>query len=159
MDEADQSCRMMVGAAFSGGSVAAGSKAEVTLLLHPHMASGSNWHELNHVPRSSCGSTGIDNAVQMTIITSTGERLTINNYQHPEHSVVAVAVPMASSTSITYRTYQQLPVVLYFVQVIVINTTVMKASRMAIVHRPPVLDSGYRHIARVEHFSSFPRAS
>lgn len=56
-DEADQSCRMMVGAAFSGGSVAAGSKAEVTLLLRPHTASGSNWHELNHVPRSSRGSS------------------------------------------------------------------------------------------------------
>lgn len=82
---------------------------------------------------------GVDNAIEMTVVTSTGAYLTVNNYQNPNlfwalrgggggtYGIV---------TSVTYRTYQQLPVVMYFVQANVTNATVMKGAHRG-CHTPP----------------------
>ena len=73
--------------------------------------------------------SGVDNAIEITVVTSTGEHLTVNDYQYSDlfwalcgggggtYGVV---------TSVTYRTYGSLPVVFYVVQANVTNTTALK---------------------------------
>lgn len=83
----------------------------------------------------------------MTVVTSTGAYLTVNNYQNPDlfwalrgggggtYGIV---------TSVTYRTYQQLPVVMYFVQANVTNATVMKELIGGVIHlQPNFTDDGW----------------
>ncbi|KAI6144934.1 hypothetical protein BKA82DRAFT_4168424 [Pisolithus tinctorius] len=113
-DVANQNGRMMVGAQDPDGSVGAG---------------GGWFQGGGHSSLSPSYGLGVDNVVQLTVVTSTGAHLTVNNYQYSDlfwalrgggggtYGIV---------TSVTYRTYQQLPVVLYFMQANVTNTTVMK---------------------------------
>ena len=72
---------------------------------------------------------GVDNAIEITVVTPTGEYLTVNDYQYSDlfwalrgggggtYGVV---------TSITYRTYESLPVASYIFQANVTNTTTLK---------------------------------
>jgi len=73
--------------------------------------------------------SGVDNAIEITVVTSTGEHLTVNDYYYSDlfwalrgggggtYGVI---------TSVTYRTYESLPVASYFVQANVTNTTALK---------------------------------
>ncbi|KAI6144188.1 hypothetical protein BKA82DRAFT_4175263, partial [Pisolithus tinctorius] len=113
-DVANQNGRMMVGAQDIDGSVGA----------------GGGWLQGGgHSSLSPSYGLGVDNVVQITVVTSTGAHLTVNNYQYPDlfwalrgggggtYGIV---------TSVTYRTYQQLSAVLYFMRANVTNATVMK---------------------------------
>ncbi|KAI6038830.1 hypothetical protein EDC04DRAFT_2569206 [Pisolithus marmoratus] len=113
-DAVNQIGRMMVGGISSGGSIGA----------------GGGWVQGGgHSILSPTYGLGVDNAIEMTVVTSTGVYLTVNNYQYPDlfwalrgggggtYGIV---------TSVTYRTYQQLPVVMYMIQANVTSATVMK---------------------------------
>ncbi|KAI6039145.1 hypothetical protein EDC04DRAFT_3011338, partial [Pisolithus marmoratus] len=113
-DTANQNGRMMVGGLSLGGSVG---------------AAGGWLQGGGHSVLSPTHGLGVDNAIEITVVTSTGAYLTVNNYQNPDlfwalrgggggtYGIV---------TSVTYRTYQELPVTMYFVQANVTNATVMK---------------------------------
>ncbi|KAI6019152.1 hypothetical protein EDC04DRAFT_3118453 [Pisolithus marmoratus] len=113
-DTANQNRRMMVGGLSLGGSVG---------------AAGGWLQGGGHSVLSPTHGLGVDNAIEITVVTSTGAYLTVNSYQNPDlfwalrgggggtYGIV---------TSVTYRTYQQLPVTMYFVQANVTNATVMK---------------------------------
>ncbi|KAI6111843.1 FAD-binding domain-containing protein, partial [Pisolithus croceorrhizus] len=100
---------VMVGAACSGGSVGA----------------GGGWLEGGGCTFAPTYGFRVDSAVQVTVITSTGERLTINKYLYPDlfWALRGGGSTYGITTPITYRTYQQVPVVLYFMQAIVTNMT------------------------------------
>ncbi|KAI6096140.1 hypothetical protein F5141DRAFT_1191117 [Pisolithus sp. B1] len=124
--------RMMVGGISLGGSVGA----------------GGGWLQGGgHSVISPTYGLGVDNAIEITVVTSTGAYLTVNSYQNPDlfwalrgggggtYGIV---------TSVTYRTYQQLPVAMYFVQANVTNTTVMKELIGRVIHlQPNLTDDGW----------------
>ncbi|KAI6015297.1 hypothetical protein F5J12DRAFT_817299 [Pisolithus orientalis] len=131
-DVANQNGRMMVGAQDPDGSIGAG---------------GGWFQGGGHSSLSPSYGLGVDNVVQLTVVTSTGAHLTINNYQYPDlfwalrgggggtYGIV---------TSVTYRTYQQLPVVLYFMQANVTNTTAMKELIGGMLRlQPDLTDDGW----------------
>ncbi|KAI6024238.1 hypothetical protein EDC04DRAFT_2934018 [Pisolithus marmoratus] len=113
-DAANQNGRMMVGGVCPDGSIG---------------AAGGWLQGGGHSSLSPTYGLGVDNAVQITVVTSTGDHLTVNNYQYPD-LFWALRGGGGSTygiiTSVTYRTYQQLPVVMYFVQANATNGTVMK---------------------------------
>ncbi|KAI6020452.1 hypothetical protein BKA83DRAFT_4302284 [Pisolithus microcarpus] len=131
-DTANQNGRMMVGGASYGGSLGA----------------GGGWLQGGgHSALSPTYGLGVDNAIEMTVVTSTGAYLTVNNYQNPDlfwalrgggggtYGIV---------TSVTYRTYEQLPVVMYSVQANVTNATVMKELIGGVIHlQPNLTDDGW----------------
>ncbi|KAI6161779.1 hypothetical protein EDD17DRAFT_1582504 [Pisolithus thermaeus] len=128
----NQSGRMMVGGISLGGSVGA----------------GGGWLQGGgHSVLSPTYGLGVDNAIEITVVTSTGACLTVNSYQNPDlfwalrgggggtYGIV---------TSVTYRTYQQLPVAMYFVQANVTNATVMKELIGGVIHlQPNLTDDGW----------------
>ncbi|KAG6326121.1 hypothetical protein ID866_12968, partial [Astraeus odoratus] len=71
---------------------------------------------------------GVDNAIEITVVTSTGEYLTVNDYQYSDlfwalrgggggtYGIV---------TSVTYRTYPSLPVAFYVMEANVTTSNVM----------------------------------
>ncbi|KAL4062009.1 hypothetical protein J3A83DRAFT_4178849 [Scleroderma citrinum] len=113
-DAVNQSGRMMVGGISLGGSIG---------------AAGGWLQGGGHSALSPSYGLGVDNAIEITVVTSTGEYLTVNNYQYSDlfwalrgggggtYGVV---------TSVTYRTYESLPVVFYAFQANVTNTTFMQ---------------------------------
>ncbi|KAI5994875.1 hypothetical protein EDC04DRAFT_2613108 [Pisolithus marmoratus] len=113
-DAANQNGRMMVGAVGPDGSIG---------------AAGGWLQGGGHSSLSPTYGLGVDNAVQVTVVTSTGDHLTVNNYQYPD-LFWALRGGGGSTygivTSVTYRTYQQLPVVAYSMQANVTNATVMQ---------------------------------
>ncbi|KAI5994876.1 hypothetical protein EDC04DRAFT_3148028 [Pisolithus marmoratus] len=113
-DAANQNGRMMVGGVCPDGSIG---------------AAGGWLQGGGHSSLSPTYGLGVDNAVQITVVTSTGDHLTVNNYRYSD-LFWALRGGGGSTygiiTSVTYRTYQQLPVVMYFVQANVTNGTVMK---------------------------------
>jgi len=81
-----------------------------------------------------CG-LGVDNAIEITVVTSTGEHLTVNDYQYSDLFWALCGGGGGTYgivTSVTYRTYESLPVAFYTFQANATNTTVMKelAARM-----------------------------
>ncbi|KAI5993065.1 hypothetical protein F5J12DRAFT_907354 [Pisolithus orientalis] len=131
-DTANQNGRMMVGGLSLGGSVGA----------------GGGWLQGGgHSALSPTYGLGVDNAIEMSVVTSTGAYLTVNNDQYPDlfwalrgggggtYGIV---------TSVTYRTYQQLPVVMYYVQANVTNATVMKELIGGVLRlQPNLTDEGW----------------
>ncbi|KAI6008074.1 hypothetical protein EDC04DRAFT_901990 [Pisolithus marmoratus] len=127
-----QNRRMMVGGISAGGSVgAAGGWLQ-----------GGGYSAL-----SPTYGLGVDNVVQITVVTSTGAYLTVNKYQYPDlfwalrgggggtYGVV---------TSVTYQTYQELPVVLYTVEANATNATVMKELMGGMLRlQPNLTDDGW----------------
>ncbi|KAL4066264.1 hypothetical protein V8B97DRAFT_1981587 [Scleroderma yunnanense] len=113
-DAVNQHGRMMVGEASLGGSVG---------------AAGGWLQGGGHSALSPTYGLGVDNAIEITVVTSTGEHLTVNNYQYSDlfwalrgsgggtYGVV---------TSVTYRTYESLPVAFYVFQANATNTTSMQ---------------------------------
>ncbi|KIM51123.1 hypothetical protein SCLCIDRAFT_683329 [Scleroderma citrinum Foug A] len=112
--------RMMVGGITPGGSIG---------------AAGGWLQGGGHSVLSPTYGLGVDNAIEITVVTPTGEYLTVNDYQYSDlfwalrgggggtYGVV---------TSVTYRTYESLPVASYFFQANVTNTTTVNglAARM-----------------------------
>ena len=86
------------------------------------------WLSLSCFLRAYTGS-GVDNAIEITVVTSCGEYLTTNKYQNSDlfwalrgggggtYGVV---------TSITYRTYESLPVAYYYLQANATHAAAMK---------------------------------
>ncbi|KAI6039160.1 hypothetical protein EDC04DRAFT_1789053 [Pisolithus marmoratus] len=113
-DVANQNGRMLVGSISLGGSVGA----------------GGGWLQGGgHSALSPTHGLGVDNTIEMTVVTSTGAYLTVNKYQHPDLFWALCGGGGGTYgivTSITYRTYQQLPVVMYRVHANVTSATVMK---------------------------------
>ncbi|KAI6040855.1 hypothetical protein EDC04DRAFT_2566471 [Pisolithus marmoratus] len=131
-DTVNQIGRMMVGGISSGGSIG---------------AAGGWVQGGGHSILSPTYGLGVDNAIEMTVVTSTGVYLTVNNYQYPDlfwalrgggggtYGIV---------TSVTYRTYQQLPVVMYMIQANVTSATVMKELIGGILRlQPNFTDDGW----------------
>ena len=131
-DAVNQYDRMMVGGASLGGSVGAAGgwlQGGGHSALSPTYGLGTAISAV--LLRCSCGycGLGVDNAIEITVVTSTGEYLTVNDYQYSDlfwalrgggggtYGIV---------TSVTYRTYESLPVAFYTFQANVTNTTIMK---------------------------------
>ena len=73
--------------------------------------------------------SGADNAIEITVVTSTGEHLTVNSYQYPDLFWAlrgGGGGTYGIITSVTYRTYQSLPIAVYIFEANVTNATVMK---------------------------------
>ncbi|KAF9222133.1 FAD-binding domain-containing protein [Gyrodon lividus] len=112
-DAVNQYGRMMVGGASAGGSVG---------------ASGGWLAGGGHSALAPTYGLGVDNAIEISVVLSTGEYLTVNNYQNPDlfwalrgggggtYGIV---------TSVTYRTYPSLPVQLYLFQANITNSSAM----------------------------------
>ncbi|EIW73963.1 hypothetical protein CONPUDRAFT_170409 [Coniophora puteana RWD-64-598 SS2] len=106
--------RVLVGGLSAGGSVGA---AGGWIQGGGHSALSSNY------------GLGVDNAIQMTVVTSTGEHLTVNAYQNSDlfwalrgggggtYGIV---------TSVTYQTHPDLPLVAAFFVAYSTNSTVLK---------------------------------
>ena len=72
---------------------------------------------------------GVDNAIEITVVTSTGEHLTVNNYQYSDLFWAlrgGGGGTYGIITFVTYRTYESLPVATYFFEANVTNATIMK---------------------------------
>jgi hypothetical protein len=81
------------------------------------------------VLRVKCFVEGVDNAIEISVVLSTGEYLTVNNYQNPDlfwalrgggggtYGIV---------TSVTYRTYPSVPAQFYLFQANVTNSSAMQ---------------------------------
>ncbi|KIJ60446.1 hypothetical protein HYDPIDRAFT_117153 [Hydnomerulius pinastri MD-312] len=104
--------RMMVGGASAGGSVGAAGG---------WLAGGG------HSALAPSYGLGVDNAVEITVVLSTGEYLTVNNHQHSD-LFWALRGGGGSTygivTSVTYRTYPSLPVQLYMFKANITNSSV-----------------------------------
>lgn len=113
-DAVNQYGRMMVGGASLGGSVG---------------AAGGWLQGGGHSALSPTYGLGVDNAIEITVVISTGELLVANKYQNSDlfwalrgggggtYGIV---------TSVTYRTYESLPVAFYVFQANLTDTTAMK---------------------------------
>ncbi|KAF9236124.1 hypothetical protein BU15DRAFT_50483 [Melanogaster broomeanus] len=112
-DAVNQYGRMMVGGASVGGSVGAAGG---------WLAGGG------HSALAPTYGLGVDNAIEISVVLSTGEYLTVNNYQHPD-LFWALRGGGGSTygivTSVTYRTYPSLPVQLYVFQANITNSSTM----------------------------------
>ncbi|KAF9236141.1 hypothetical protein BU15DRAFT_77241 [Melanogaster broomeanus] len=113
-DAVNQYGRMMVGGYSAGGSVGAAGG---------WLAGGG------HSFLSSTYGLGVDNAVEISVVLSTGEYLTVNNYQHSD-LFWALRGGGGSTygivTSVTYRTYPSLPVQLYVFQANITNSSALQ---------------------------------
>ncbi|KIJ13625.1 hypothetical protein PAXINDRAFT_116940 [Paxillus involutus ATCC 200175] len=112
-DAVNQRERMMVGGISAGGSVGAAGG---------WLAGGG------HSLLSPTYGLGVDNAIEISVVLSTGEYLTVNNYQNPDlfwalrgggggtYGIV---------TSVTYRTYPSVPLQFYLFEANVTNSSAM----------------------------------
>ena len=122
--------RLMVGAISLGGSVgssggwlAGGGHSALSpnyglgKILQDHLA-----HQINRPIE------GVDNALEISVVLSTGEFLTVNNYQHSD-LFWALRGGGGSTygivTSVTYRTYPSVPAQLYRYQASITNSSVV----------------------------------
>ncbi|KIJ13624.1 hypothetical protein PAXINDRAFT_100587 [Paxillus involutus ATCC 200175] len=108
----DQNGRMIVGGAISSIGAAGG-----------WLAGGG------HSALSPTYGLGVDNAIEISVVLSTGEYLTVNNYQNPDlfwalrgggggtYGIV---------TSVTYRTYPSVPAQLYLFEANSTNSSAMQ---------------------------------
>jgi len=131
-DAVNQYGRMMVGGASLGGSVGAAGgwlQGGGHSALSPTYGLGMAVNcRIAFMLMGSCG-LGVDNAIEITVVTSTGELLTANTYQNSDlfwalrgggggtYGIV---------TSVTYRTYESLPVVFYVFQANLTDTAATK---------------------------------
>lgn len=72
---------------------------------------------------------GVDNAIEITVVTSTGEHLTVNYYQYSDLFWAlrgGGGGTYGIITSITYRTYPSVPVAFYTFQANATNPALMK---------------------------------
>ena len=130
--------RMMVGGITPGGSIGAAGgwlQGGGHSVLSPTYGLGMVISTVLLPCLSGYCDPGVDNAIEITVVTPTGEYLTVNDYQYSDlfwalrgggggtYGVV---------TSVTYRTYESLPVASYFFQANVTNTTIVNglATRM-----------------------------
>ncbi|KAF9235770.1 hypothetical protein BU15DRAFT_64606 [Melanogaster broomeanus] len=113
-DAVNQYGRMMVGGVSAGGSVGAAGG---------WLAGGG------HSALSPTYGLGVDNAIEISVVLSTGEYLTVNNYQHSD-LFWALRGGGGSTygivTSVTYRTYPSLPVQLCLFQANITNSSTMQ---------------------------------
>ena len=73
--------------------------------------------------------SGADNAIEITVVTSTGEHLTVNSYQYPDLFWAlrgGGGGTYGIITSVTYRTYQSLSISVHLFEANATNATVMK---------------------------------
>ncbi|KAH7930955.1 FAD-binding domain-containing protein [Leucogyrophana mollusca] len=131
-DAANAQGQILVGGASAGGSVGA---AGGWLLGGGHSALSPKY------------GLGVDNVLEMTIVTSTGEHLTVNDYQHADlfwalrgggggtYGIV---------TSVTYRTYPSFGLVAGYFVATANNTDVMRkvVTEYVRVH-PSLSDAGW----------------
>ncbi|KAL4064183.1 hypothetical protein V8B97DRAFT_2105927 [Scleroderma yunnanense] len=113
-DAVNQYGRMMVGGTSLGGSVG---------------AAGGWLQGGGHSPLAPTYGLGVDNAIEITVVTSTGEHLTINDYQYSDLFWAlrgGGGGTFGVITSVTYHTYESLPVAFYGFQANVTNATAMK---------------------------------
>ncbi|KAF9236142.1 hypothetical protein BU15DRAFT_77242 [Melanogaster broomeanus] len=112
-DAVNQYGRMMVGGYSAGGSIGAAGG---------WLAGGG------HSALAPTYGLGVDNAIEISVVLSTGEYLTVNNYQHSD-LFWALRGGGGSTygivTSVTYRTYPSLPVQLYAFQANITNSSTM----------------------------------
>ncbi|KAF9236143.1 hypothetical protein BU15DRAFT_64240 [Melanogaster broomeanus] len=113
-DAVNQYGRMMVGGYSAGGSIGAAGG---------WLAGGG------HSALSPTYGLGVDNAIEISVVLSTGEYLTVNGYQHSDlfwalrgggGSTYGIVI------SVTYRTYPSLPVQVYNFQANITNSTTMQ---------------------------------
>ncbi|KAF9236140.1 hypothetical protein BU15DRAFT_77240 [Melanogaster broomeanus] len=113
-DAVNQYGRMMVGAYSAGGSIGAAGG---------WLAGGG------HSALAPTYGLGVDNAIEISVILSTGEYLTVNNYQY-SGLFWALRGGGGSTygivTSVTYRTYPSLPVQVYTFQANITDSTTMQ---------------------------------
>ncbi|KAF9242106.1 hypothetical protein BU15DRAFT_44331 [Melanogaster broomeanus] len=113
-DAVNQYGRMMVGAYSAGGSIGAAGG---------WLAGGG------HSALAPTYGLGVDNAIEISVVLSTGEYLTVNNCQHSD-LFWALRGGGGSTygivTSVTYRTYLSLPVQVYYFQANITNSTTMQ---------------------------------
>ncbi|KAF9236144.1 hypothetical protein BU15DRAFT_77244 [Melanogaster broomeanus] len=113
-DAVNQYGRMVVGGYSAGGSVGAAGG---------WLAGGG------HSFLSSTYGLGVDNAIELSVVLSTGEYLTVNNYQHSD-LFWALRGGGGSTygivTSVVYRTYPSLPVQLCLFQANTTNSSTMQ---------------------------------
>ena len=101
--------------------------------------------------------SGVDNAIEITVVTSCGEYLTTNNYDNSDlfwalrgggggtYGVV---------TSVTYRTYESLPVAFYYLEANATDTTAMKKLVTGLFQfQPNLTDDGWGGYGEVNESS------
>ncbi|KAH7921690.1 FAD-binding domain-containing protein [Leucogyrophana mollusca] len=124
--------RMMVGGASVGGSVGA---AGGWVLGGGHSALSPTY------------GLGVDNVVEMSVVLSTGEHLTVNSYQHSDLFWAmrgGGGGTYGILTSVTYRTYPSLPAQSVFFTANATNSAVMQDLFTELLHIHPALsDAGW----------------
>ncbi|KIJ63201.1 hypothetical protein HYDPIDRAFT_93112 [Hydnomerulius pinastri MD-312] len=115
--------RMMVGGASDGGSVGA---AGGWILGGGHSALAPTY------------GLGVDNVVEMTVVLSTGEYLTVNDHQYSDLYWAlrgGGGGTYGILTSVTYRTYPSLPVAFYLFEANATSSSAMQDMFTELMHR------------------------
>ncbi|KAG6330603.1 hypothetical protein ID866_8487 [Astraeus odoratus] len=129
---ANNSGRSLVGGVSLGGSVG---------------AAGGWLQGGGHSALSPSYGLGVDNAIEITVVTSAGEHLTVNNYQYSDlfwalrgggggtYGIV---------TSVTYRTYPSLPIAFYVMEANVTGSADMSELLGGVLQfQPNLTDAGW----------------
>ncbi|KAH7921689.1 FAD-binding domain-containing protein [Leucogyrophana mollusca] len=136
--------RIMVGGASAGGSVGA---AGGWVLGGGHSALSPTY------------GLGVDNVVEMTVVLSTGEYLTVNSHQHPDLFWAmrgGGGGTYGILTSVTYRTYPSLPVQAALFSANATNPTVMNTLMTELMRIHPALsDAGWSGYGSASNSSLF----
>ncbi|KAH7921694.1 FAD-binding domain-containing protein [Leucogyrophana mollusca] len=124
--------RMMVGGISVGGSVG---------------AAGGWVLGGGHSVLSPTYGLGVDNAIEMSVVLSTGEHLVVNSYQHPDLFWAmrgGGGGTYGILTSVTYRTYPSLPVQTAIFAANATNSAVLQNLFTELLHIHPALsDAGW----------------
>ncbi|KIK82228.1 hypothetical protein PAXRUDRAFT_724342 [Paxillus rubicundulus Ve08.2h10] len=130
-DTVNQHGRLMVGGISVGGSVGASGgwlAGGGHSILSPTYGLGTFVIKFELCVEVKYTVKGVDNAIEISVVLSTGEYLIVNNYQNPD-LFWALRGGGGSTygivTSVTYRTYPSVPVQFYLFEANVTNSSAM----------------------------------